>query len=43
LTILVVGFGVLPEQLLQLARSAADGLADPSAYIFSVFPEGTIR
>ena len=43
LTILVIGIGLLPEQLLQLARSAADGLADPSAYIFSVFPEGTIR
>ena len=43
LTILVIGFGVLPEQLLQFARSAADGLADPSAYIFSVFPEGAMR
>ncbi len=43
LTVLVIGFGVLPEQVLQLARAAADGLADPSAYIFSVFPEGTVR
>ncbi|WP_416065741.1 Na+/H+ antiporter subunit D [Rhizobium sp. ZK1] len=43
LTILVIGFGVLPEQLLQFARSAAGGLADPSAYIFSVFPEGAMR
>jgi multicomponent Na+:H+ antiporter subunit D len=40
LTALVTGFGILPEQLLSLTQAAADGLADPSAYIHSVFPGG---
>ncbi|MGR9350915.1 Na+/H+ antiporter subunit D [Rhizobium leguminosarum] len=40
LTVLVVGFGILPEQLLALSQSAAAGLADPEAYLHSVFPEG---
>ncbi|MFL5018376.1 MAG: Na+/H+ antiporter subunit D, partial [Rhizobium sp.] len=40
LTALVVGFGILPEQLLALSQSAAAGLADPQAYLHSVFPEG---
>ncbi len=35
---LVVGFGVLPERLLALTQTAARGLADPSAYLQSVFP-----
>jgi multicomponent Na+:H+ antiporter subunit D len=38
LTALVVGFGVLPERLLALTQTAARGLADPSAYLQSVFP-----
>lgn len=40
LTALVVAFGILPEQLLSLTQSAAESLADPSAYIHSVFPGG---
>ncbi|MGR9245252.1 Na+/H+ antiporter subunit D [Rhizobium leguminosarum] len=40
LTALVIGFGILPEQLLALSQSAAAGLADPEAYLHSVFPEG---
>ncbi|MBB5663095.1 multicomponent Na+:H+ antiporter subunit D [Rhizobium leguminosarum] len=40
LTALVVGFGILPEQLLALSQSAAAGLADPEAYVHSVFPGG---
>ncbi|MGO7167004.1 Na+/H+ antiporter subunit D [Rhizobium leguminosarum] len=40
LTALVVGFGILPEQLLALSQSAAAGLVDPQAYLHSVFPEG---
>ena len=40
LTALVVGFGILPEQLLALSQSAAAGLADPEAYLHSVFPGG---
>ncbi|MDM9627103.1 Na+/H+ antiporter subunit D [Rhizobium sp. S152] len=39
LTALVVGFGIFPNTLLQLTQSAADGLADPAAYLQSVFPE----
>ncbi|KPH10418.1 Na+/H+ antiporter subunit D [Rhizobium acidisoli] len=40
LTALVVGFGILPEQLLALSQSAAAGLADREAYVHSVFPGG---
>ncbi|MBP2446774.1 Na+/H+ antiporter subunit D [Rhizobium leguminosarum] len=40
LTALTIGFGILPEQLLALSRSAAAGLADPAAYLHSVFPGG---
>jgi len=40
LSALVLVFGVYPEPLLALGQAAADGLADPSAYIRSVFPEG---
>lgn len=39
LTALVTLFGVLPEQLLSLTQQAAENLADPTAYIHSVFPE----
>lgn len=39
--LLLLGFGLLPERLLQLAGTAAAGLADPGAYILSVFPGGT--
>lgn len=38
LTALVVGFGLFPESIMQLSQQAADQLADPSAYIRSVFP-----
>ncbi|ARM87569.1 Na+/H+ antiporter subunit D [Rhizobium sp. CIAT894] len=40
LTALVIGFGILPERLLALSQSAAAGLADPQAYLHSVFPGG---
>ena len=40
LAALVIVFGIYPEPLLALSQAAADGLADPSAYIRSVFPEG---
>lgn len=38
LTVLSIAFGLWPEPLMALARQAADGLLDPSAYILSVFP-----
>jgi multicomponent Na+:H+ antiporter subunit D len=41
LTVIVLIFGLFPEPVLQLSQTAADGLADPRAYIRSVFPEGT--
>ncbi|WP_320199208.1 Na+/H+ antiporter subunit D [Agrobacterium sp. rho-13.3] len=40
LTVLIVGFGLFPETIMRLSQHAADGLADPSAYIRSVFPQG---
>jgi multicomponent Na+:H+ antiporter subunit D len=40
LTALVVAFGILPEQLLDMAQAAATGLIDPTAYLQSVFPDG---
>ncbi|RFZ88041.1 Na+/H+ antiporter subunit D [Shinella sp. WSJ-2] len=40
LTALTVGFGLFPERLMALVQHAAQGLADPRAYIGSVFPEG---
>ena len=43
LAALVVLFGVLPETLLRLTQSAAAGLADPQAYLQSVFPGGMPR
>jgi len=38
LTALVILFGLLPEPLFGLTQDAAAGLADPAAYIDSVFP-----
>ncbi|MGK6315287.1 Na+/H+ antiporter subunit D [Neorhizobium sp. DT-125] len=43
LTALVILFGLLPEPLLDLAQRAAAGLADPAAYVGSVFPEATME
>jgi multicomponent Na+:H+ antiporter subunit D len=43
LTALVTGFGIMPEPLLSLAQAAAGSLADPGAYIHSVFPEGAAQ
>ncbi|KAA3514354.1 Na+/H+ antiporter subunit D [Agrobacterium rosae] len=43
LTFLVIGFGLFPEGVMRLSQQAADGLADPSAYIRSVFPNGAAR
>jgi len=40
LAALTIFFGIYPEPLLAISQAAADGLADPSAYIRSVFPEG---
>ena len=40
LTAFVVLFGLFPESLIALTQAAAEGLADPSAYIRSVFPGG---
>jgi len=40
LTALTVAFGLFPERLMALVQQAAQGLADPSAYIGSVFPGG---
>ncbi len=39
LVLLLAGFGLFPERLLSLTQSAAEGLAGPSAYIRSVFPD----
>lgn len=43
LTLVIIGVGLFPEQVMKLSQQAADGLSDPSAYIRSVFPEGTAR
>lgn len=40
--IVTVG-GVFPERMFSLSQQAAEGLADPTAYIRSVFPEGSLR
>ena len=40
LTALTVVFGLFPETLLSTIQLAAQGLADPRAYIGSVFPGG---
>jgi multicomponent Na+:H+ antiporter subunit D len=42
LTALVVGFGILPEWLLEMAQAAATGLIDPTPYLQSVFPHGAM-
>jgi multicomponent Na+:H+ antiporter subunit D len=41
LTAIVLAFGLFPEPVLQASQMAADSLADPTAYIRSVFPEET--
>ena len=43
LTVLTVLFGLMPEPLLDLSQTAAAGLAEPAAYIHSVFGGGTAR
>ncbi|NTE85738.1 Na+/H+ antiporter subunit D [Agrobacterium rubi] len=43
LTLLVIVVGLFPEQVMKLSQQAADGLADPTAYIRSVFSGGTAR
>ncbi|KIQ01907.1 cation:proton antiporter [Agrobacterium tumefaciens] len=43
LTLLIVGFGLFPESIMKLSQQAADGLADPAAYIRSVFPQGAAQ
>jgi multicomponent Na+:H+ antiporter subunit D len=40
LTGLTIFFGIFPEPLLDLSQNAAAGLANPNAYINSVFPRG---
>ncbi|MHA7970273.1 Na+/H+ antiporter subunit D [Rhizobium sp. CAU 1783] len=40
LTALIVWFGFFPEALVDLSQQAATGLADPTAYFHSVFPNG---
>ncbi|WP_411035127.1 Na+/H+ antiporter subunit D [Shinella sp. BYT-45] len=40
LAALTVAFGLFPDALLATIQHAAQGLADPRAYIGSVFPEG---
>jgi multicomponent Na+:H+ antiporter subunit D len=40
LTALVVVFGLFPESIVSLSQRAADGLANPTDYIRSVFPQG---
>ncbi|MGF0536828.1 Na+/H+ antiporter subunit D [Agrobacterium sp. ES01] len=40
LTALVVWFGLFPQPLLELTQQAGLGLADPTAYLNSVFPQG---
>lgn len=39
LAALTVAFGLFPQALLSTLQAAAQGLADPSAYVRSVFPE----
>jgi multicomponent Na+:H+ antiporter subunit D len=40
LSALVVWFGLFPEPLIDLSQQAASGLANPAAYLESVFPSG---
>jgi multicomponent Na+:H+ antiporter subunit D len=40
LAFLVLVFGIFPEPVVVVSQMAAEGLADPAAYIRSVFPEG---
>ena len=43
LTALVVIFGLFPESIVDLSQRAANGLANPTDYIRSVFPMGAAR
>jgi multicomponent Na+:H+ antiporter subunit D len=43
LTLLVTVFGLFPESLLHLSQRAAEGLANPAAYIQSVFPQAGVK
>ncbi len=43
LTLIIIGVGLFPEQVMKISQQAADGLSDPSAYIRSVFPQGASR
>jgi multicomponent Na+:H+ antiporter subunit D len=43
LALLVTVGGVFPETVFNLSQRASEGLVDPSAYIRSVFPEGSVR
>jgi multicomponent Na+:H+ antiporter subunit D len=43
LTLMIIGVGLFPEQVMKISQQAADGLSDPSAYIRSVFPQGASR
>ncbi len=40
LTVLALAIGLYPEPLLATIQTAATGLAEPSAYLNSVFPGG---
>jgi len=42
LCLAILWLGLLPETAASVARTAADGLVDPSAYVRSVFPGGTV-
>lgn len=43
LALIVTVGGVFPEGVFNLSQQAAEGLADPTAYVRSVFPEGSLR
>jgi multicomponent Na+:H+ antiporter subunit D len=43
LVLALFGFGLYPEPLMKISQAAADSLADPGAYIRSVFPQGVTR
>jgi len=42
LSLVILWVGLLPETVLSVARTAAAGLIDPSAYVESVFPGETV-
>ncbi|AYD00155.1 Na+/H+ antiporter subunit D [Neorhizobium sp. NCHU2750] len=43
LVALLLGFGIYPEPLMKLSQSAAESIADPTAYIGSVFIRGGVQ